>query len=448
MKRLLLLCMLCVTAGAQETVSGNLTFLTEPDGLGVYRLDRHADIPPEEIGLSGRPIQFVENPKRVLRIRFGWNGCPTDPQSEIAIPVASALRTNIYPADGKPLEVNLSREARAAYDSTHRNARLLRYGLVILGVAGAAGAGALILLPLWRKRQSEVENHRRLQALMTTIDVTLDPFVGKKFGNYLIVGKLGQGGMATVYRAVPPSLDEKEAVALKLIRGEEASSKEFRARFIREIDVCSKLQHPSVVKVMDSGEQDGALYLVMELVHGHTLRSRLVRGGMPLREAARYIKPIFSAVHYAHTQRVVHRDLKPDNIMVTGSGRIVVMDFGLARRHDFETVTVSGGILGTPAYMAPEQIQGGGLQASIDQYALGVMVFEMLTGETPFSGTHDPVQLILKHIGTAPDSMRKLRPKLTPELDAAVLKMLAKDPADRYPDVGAACEVLLKHLTS
>jgi serine/threonine-protein kinase len=270
-----------------------------------------------------------------------------------------------------------------------------------------------------------------------------DPLIGARLDNYRILQLIGLGGMAKVYRGVPDeSLDEKQAVAIKIMNAEMAKNPELIRRFDRERKVYEELNHPHIVKVLASGEQSGHYYMVMELIRGGSLRSELQPEGIPPKKMLRLMRPVFEAVHYAHKKGVVHRDLKPENIMLTRDGQIKVMDFGLARATDASNITVSGTVLGTPAYMSPEQINNLPHPAS-DQYALGVMCWEMLTGRRPFDDDN-PVTLIVKHLSEPVPSLASLRPEL--EKFAKVLeRMLAKKPEDRFRDLDLALKSL-EHL--
>jgi serine/threonine protein kinase len=178
----------------------------------------------------------------------------------------------------------------------------------------------------------------------------------------------------------------------------------------------------------------------LEFVAGKTLRSFLPPGGLSGSQAWKFLEPIFQGLQYVHDRGVVHRDLKPENIMVTPEYRVVLMDFGLARRKDFSMLTASGGILGTPAYMAPEQIMGLATDGRCDQYATGILVYEMLTGGSPFPDVTDPIHLMMKHIHEEPQPARKLRPDISPELELVLLKMLSRKPEDRFTSMGeCAC---------
>lgn len=309
----------------------------------------------------------------------------------------------------------------------------------------ALGVGLVSLAPrLFRQHQQKQRQQRVREMVVGSPDS--DSLLMQTVGSYLLLEVLGQGGMATVYRGVPSeSLDETQAVAVKVIGRKQLPDQQEWNRFRREIDICRTLQHPGIVRLLDYGSHGSFLYLVMELLRGQTLREYLQTHppGDP-RQRWSILEPLFQAVMHAHSQGVVHRDLKPENVMVTQAGQIKVMDFGLAKSSTSQDLTATGSILGTPLYISPEQIQGGELDPRTDQYALGVMVFEALTGELPFSDP-DTLQLILKHLQAPAPPPSSLNPQLR-GVDEVVLRMLAKDRHDRFPSLEVAAQQLKKGL--
>ncbi|MBI3929342.1 MAG: protein kinase [Armatimonadetes bacterium] len=308
-----------------------------------------------------------------------------------------------------------------------------------------AGAASLVVLlggrsiRRLRSLRRKLEEAERLERMRRESGLSPDdPLLLAQLGDYRILDRLGRGGMATVYKAVPTGdLDEGRTVAIKVLHEETAGDPEFTERFRREVNIWRTLSHPNVVSLLDWGEQSGRTYLVMELVPGKTLRERLPRRGMPPEQALELLAPVFDAVHYANSHGVTHRDLKPENVMVTPSGKVMVMDFGLARAADGDRLTRTGTFLGTPAYMAPEQIRNGTLDPRTDQYALGTVLYEMLSGRTPFRGS-DPVQLLFEQVSSQAPPLENVRP----EIAAVVARMLSKRPEDRYPDLAAAATAL------
>jgi tRNA A-37 threonylcarbamoyl transferase component Bud32 len=264
--------------------------------------------------------------------------------------------------------------------------------------------------------------------------VTINPSFAAALGDrYRIERELGQGGMATVYLAY--DLRHERKVAIKVLRPELAASIG-PERFLREIRIAAQLQHPHVLPLLESGEAGGFLFYVMPYVDGESLRDRLARQGeLPVHEAIKLIVEITDALSYAHRQGVVHRDIKPDNVMLSGRHALVV-DFGVAKAVSEASgrnqLTTAGVALGTPAYMAPEQAAADPhLDHRVDIYAVGVMAYELLAGRPPFVGG-SPQQILAAHVTAAPDQVSRHRPGISPALEAAVMRCLAKRPADRW----------------
>lgn len=257
---------------------------------------------------------------------------------------------------------------------------------------------------------------------------------GQTLGKYRILEVLGRGGMAQVYRAYHPQLERY--VAIKVLRTDLASQNEFLARFRREARAVSGLRHPNIVQVFDFDVQDDLYYMVLELLEGDSLRARLsdYRGRgqrMPLPEVLRITTDVLSGLDYAHSAGVIHRDIKPANILLTKTGQAVLTDFGIAQMIGVAPVTVSGALMGTLSYMAPEQGLEGRADARSDIYALGIVLYEMLTGCTPFDAD-TPLAILMKHRHDPLPLPRQVDPSLPLALEQVVLKSLAKDPAERY----------------
>jgi hypothetical protein len=309
--------------------------------------------------------------------------------------------------------------------------------LVLTGLAASVG-GALA----YRASRGKVRDIASWVAEHTVPSEDGDPLVGNRLGDYWILERLGRGGMAMVYRVVRANEDaDDEELALKVVHQHVAEDADFLARFRREVAISSELIHPHIVTVFDAGRSEGRHYMALELVKGNDLRSHLPEGGFPLDVAIGYLRPIFEAVAYAHRKGVVHRDLKPENVLVTEDRQIKLSDFGLARAHNFTTVTATGNIMGTPGYMAPEQIEGRPFHPATDQYALGVMTYELCTGQLPFDG-EDVMQVIMKHLSAPAPAPSTVKPGLPQALDDLVTKMMAKSPSDRYSDVAEALAAL------
>ncbi|HET7352554.1 MAG TPA: Stk1 family PASTA domain-containing Ser/Thr kinase, partial [Gaiellaceae bacterium] len=248
-------------------------------------------------------------------------------------------------------------------------------------------------------------------------------------GRYQIQRKLGAGGMADVYLAEDQELGRR--VAIKILNGRHANDDQFIERFRREAKNAAALNHPNIVSIYDRGEAEDTYYIAMEFLDGRTLKELVVsRGAAPLNVAIEYARQILSALRFAHRHGIVHRDIKPHNVLVDAEGRVKVTDFGIARAGTSQ-MTETGSIVGTAQYLSPEQARGGEVDPRSDLYSLGVVLYELLTGKTPFDG-ETPVEIAMKHLSNAPKPPSKLRPDVPPELDKVVLRALAKDPDDRY----------------
>ncbi|MBI3924748.1 MAG: serine/threonine protein kinase [Armatimonadetes bacterium] len=318
--------------------------------------------------------------------------------------------------------------------------------VAVVLVASAAVAVFWGFLPYRARQKATIVRARRLEQLTAEADEE-DSLVTRRLAGYRLVHLLGRGGMARVYRAVPEeSLDLEDVRAIKVLDRSALEASEFAARFRREVKVLRELRHPAIIRLDDWGEFEGRVYLVMEYVDGTTLRSRIVDGGLPLDEARELLRQIYGGVAFAHSRDVVHRDLKPDNIMLGPAGRVKILDFGLAKRHDFSAVTVSGTAFGTPAYMPPEQIRGDGqLDARSDQYSLAVLSYELLTGHRPFEDD-DPMALIFKHLSTEPPPVRQYRPDLPEAVEPVLHRMMAKEASQRYGSLQEALDELERSL--
>src|SRR5688500_5692266 len=233
--------------------------------------------------------------------------------------------------------------------------------------------------------------------------------------------------MADVWCAHDTQLDRK--VALKVLHERFAQDREFVERFRREASAAAGLQHPNVVGVFDRGEWEGGHYIAMEYVEGASLKDLIARG-LSVSEAVEITRQILVGARFAHERGIVHRDLKPQNVLVDSEGRARVTDFGIARAGASE-ITQEGSVLGTAQYLSPEQAQGLEVGAPSDLYSVGVILYEGLTGRLPFDGD-SPVTIALKQISEQAQPPSRVNPKVTPALDAVVLRALAKDPANRY----------------
>lgn len=252
-------------------------------------------------------------------------------------------------------------------------------------------------------------------------------------GRYTVGQMIGTGGMADVYLGLDTRLDRK--VAIKVLRRDLAKDPAFVARFRKEALAAGGLNHPGIVAVYDSGEENNSPYIVMELISGQTLRQKLQAGQLPLSTSLEIIKGILQALDYSHNKGIIHRDIKPSNIMITDSGDIKVMDFGIARATDDigATLTNTWNVVGTAQYLSPEQATGEMADGRSDLYSLGCLMYELLTGQPPFTGD-TPVSVAYQHVSSPLTPASNINPSLDTNLDQMLEVVLAKDPNNRYQD--------------
>jgi serine/threonine-protein kinase len=279
--------------------------------------------------------------------------------------------------------------------------------------------------------------------------------IGQQFGNYRVLSLLGEGGMGAVYLAEHPGIGRR--VAVKVLHKQFSGDEQLLGRLLNEARAANAIRHPNIIEILDSGmREDGVPYLVMELLEGESLGGRIRRvGALPLADAVAFTLQTASALGAAHKKGIVHRDLKPDNLFIVmsnadESGRITdqpiaermkVLDFGIAKlqmpQPGDSVKTRTGTLMGTPIYMSPEQCRGTKtVDHRSDVYSLGVIFYEMLVGQPPFVSDGFG-ELVNMHLNVPPPSPRASRPEINPQLDAIVLKMLAKNPEDRYPDMAS-----------
>ena len=302
--------------------------------------------------------------------------------------------------------------------------------------------GGLTLLALvagiWaRHRQQQA---RRLAEFLRSLEKgrDRDPNIGRTVGPYYLVELLGVGGMARVYRAVLSRQPDQE-MAVKLLSLRAGLTREARLRFHAEVKINARLRHPNLALLYEPLEIDGEVGLVMELLRGHTLRRK--RPNL----TPQLLEQMGAGLSYLHQNDIIHRDLKPENLFLTESGILKIMDLGISIQLGQERMTGDGAVLGTLAYMSPEQIQGKTLSFTSDQYSLGIILYEWLTGELPF---HDetPRGLAVQHLQVDAVPPSYVNPQLSAELDAVLLRMLAKEPAERYAQLSQAISALASQL--
>jgi len=258
---------------------------------------------------------------------------------------------------------------------------------------------------------------------------------GQTLDHYKLVEQVGQGGMATVFRAIDTR--SQAEVAIKVLSPTITGDKRFVKRFRREAEIVKQhLKHPHIVPVIAYGQTQGMVYLVMPFIRGETLSDRLIRAGLTEREAALWIGQIADALQFAHRKGVIHRDIKPANIILTDSGEAMLSDFGLAREVEGSGTLTGSMLMGTPAFVSPEQAKGEKLDRRSDQYSLGVILYLISTGRLPFD-SDSPMTLVLMHIQNRVPPPRQHNPRLQPAVERVILKSLAKSPDERFEDVAS-----------
>ncbi len=258
---------------------------------------------------------------------------------------------------------------------------------------------------------------------------TLQP--GKMLGPYRIISQVGQGGMATVYKAYQASMDRN--VAIKVLPRQLAESPEFAARFQQEARIIARLEHPHILPVFDFGESDGVTYFVMRYLEAGTLKTKMEAGPLSLNEIDRLFTQLAEALNYAHGHGIIHRDLKPANALIDESGNLFLTDFGIAKLLESASprLTQTDAIMGTPAYISPEQARAETVNQRSDIYSLGIILYEMVTGSVPFVAD-TPLAVILKHISDPLPPPSIVKKDIPQPIERVILKALAKDPDDRY----------------
>ncbi len=261
------------------------------------------------------------------------------------------------------------------------------------------------------------------------MDNNLQP--GQMLGPYRIISQIGQGGMASVYKAYQPSMDRN--VAIKVLPGQLAQSREFTARFQQEARIIARLEHPHILPVFDYGENDGISYFVMRYLDAGTLKTKMEAGPLSLSEIDRLFTQLADALGYAHSHGIIHRDLKPANALIDDQGNLFLTDFGIAKLLESASprLTQTDAIMGTPAYISPEQAKAMPVDQRSDIYSLGIILYEMVTGRVPFVAD-TPLAVILKHVSDPLPLPSAVKTDIPESIERVILKALAKEPEDRY----------------
>jgi len=268
--------------------------------------------------------------------------------------------------------------------------------------------------------------------------------IGSKLGKYQVQEEIGRGGMGAVFKGYDPALDRY--VAIKVLAPHLVWEPDFVERFLREARSAARLQHPHIVTIYDVGQEGGWYYYVMEYLEGQTLTELIEEHHpLPFDTALAILRPMADALDHAHHNGLVHRDIKPGNIIVGRAGRVSLTDFGIARAAQEARLTATGTTVGTPEYMSPEQVKGLAVDARSDQYSLAVVAYEMLSGQVPFKA-ESTLALMYRIVHEPPPPLRQVRGDVPVPVEEVLAKALAKDPGDRYPTVGAFVEGLARAL--
>lgn len=333
-----------------------------------------------------------------------------------------------HPGGDSPLELSTpwrSATVGASVLEVVLSATPLAYAFRLAGLLGVALIG-------WSVRAGR----QRGQAPSAPLAVTDE----KRYGDFVRLEQAGQGSMGTVYRARASDPKDRKAYALKVLDAEWGESQEFRQRFEREYQICRQLDSDRVVRVYARGEKDGRLWMVMDFVEGETLAQWLAAGHRDQSEVLQLAVAICEGLAYAHHLGIVHRDLKPDNILITANQAPVIADFGLARSAHYATITQAHTVLGTPAYIAPEQVEGSSSDAQADLYSLGCILYEALAGRPPFVG--EAMEVVLAQLTQQPEPLSRHAP-VSPTVEALVHRLLAKEKSQRYGSAEELRQALL-----
>ncbi len=275
--------------------------------------------------------------------------------------------------------------------------------------------------------------------MIYTCRIMTDPLIGKTLGQFEILEAIGQGGMALVYKARQPAMNR--IVALKVLSSPMTINPAFLARFKQEAQMIASLEHAHILPVYDLGEQDGWVFIAMRYMSHGTLATRMVQESVPLVDVSKWITQIGAALDYAHRRGVIHRDVKPSNVLLDAQGDAFLADFGIAKWSEGSINLTGSGVIGTPQYMSPEQGQGLKIDGRSDEYSLAVMTYELIVGRPPFDG-ETPLAIVLKHVSEPLTPPISLNPRVPRPVNDAIAKALNKNPDDRYPTTSAFAQAL------
>ncbi|MFN8608437.1 MAG: serine/threonine-protein kinase [Vulcanimicrobiota bacterium] len=417
--------LLTLAASAQGPDEVEVLVETQPSGAQLCWGRKRFFVPEYE---TGKPFKLAYGPEGPL-FRRAVTQYPITVRKANFRELRAVVSADRL-AEPQPVKINLGElEPANLRGWTEMHSWVLPIPPLALVILGAGLWGR------WRQQRWLLQR-QRLQAL--EVPRAGDSNIGRGLGRYHLVELLGVGGMARVYRAVLTS-DPEQQVAIKLLSLKSGLNRDARLRYHAEVRIQARLRHPNLALLYEPFEQDGEVGLVMELLKGSNLRQN------PPLLTAELLDQVGAGLSYLHDQQIIHRDLKPENFFLTTAGTLKIMDLGISVQAGQERLTTDGAVLGTLAYMSPEQIQGRPLTFASDQYSLGVILYEWLTGELPFQD-ESPRGLAMQHLKVDAVPPSYLRESLSPEIDRILLRMLAKQPEDRYPSLAAALAELRSKL--